>query len=201
VEILPVVRAPLSFPDITEGFWAKPYIDALTARGVMSGLPDGSFAPSRPMTRAELATQVANGFAIAPEKPAKAFTDVPVDYWAQATIAEAVQSGFMTGYPEGDFRPTQTVPRLQVWLALAAGLSLPKPTATDTDRLLQQYPDQAEIPAWARDAVAAAIEAGIITAPAAPNNPLRPNEPATRAEVTTIIYRALAYMGKVEPLP
>jgi hypothetical protein len=165
----------------------------------MNGLPNGTFDPNRPMTRAELAVQVANGFAIAAQKPARTFPDVPADYWATAPITKAVQTGFMTGYPEGDFRPNQTVPRLQVLLALAAGLSLPAPNTPDP--FLQQYQDQTAIPGWARPSVAAVIAADIITTSPRTQNQLRPNDPATRAEVAAIMYRTLVYMGKVEPLP
>ncbi|MEM9769950.1 MAG: S-layer homology domain-containing protein, partial [Cyanobacteria bacterium P01_D01_bin.71] len=58
------VRSPLSFTDVADAYWAKPYIDALTARDVLNGLPDGTFAPDRPLSRAELATQVAKAFAV-----------------------------------------------------------------------------------------------------------------------------------------
>lgn len=198
-ENLPVMRSPLAFTDVPKGFWARPYIDALTARGVLNGLPEGRFEPNRPITRAELAVQLANAFALNPKQVNKVFIDVPNDYWASAKIQKAVTMGFMTGYPEGDFRPEQTLPRLQILLALSAGLSLPAANAPET--LLSQYQDADAIPAWAREQVAAAIAAGLITPAATTGNLLRPNEPATRAEVAALIYSALAYMGKVEALP
>lgn len=196
------IRSPLPFPDVPNGYWAKPYIDALTARGVLNGLPDGTFNPNRPMTRAELAVQVAKAFEIqADPAGTKVFSDVGESYWAAATIRESVSSGFMTGYPDGFFLPEQTVPRVQVLTTLVTGLSLSPPPAMETDRLLQQYSDQAAIPDWAREKVAAAIQAGIISPSPDTALQLRPNEPATRAEVATLIYNALAYMGVVAEDP
>ncbi|MDB9528871.1 S-layer homology domain-containing protein [Oscillatoria sp. CS-180] len=197
---LPVIRAPLTFADVPEGYWAKPYIDALTARGVLNGLPNGTYAPKRPMTRAEFAAQIANAFDIESQTISKTFKDVPEGYWAADTIDEAVTTGFMTGYPENTFQPKKTVPRLEVLTALATGLSLPQ--ATTPSALLQSYSDQAAIPAWAREQVASTVAVDIIRPSSTANDTaLRPREPATRAEVAVLIYNALAYMGQVEPIP
>jgi len=193
------LRSPLAFVDVGENYWAKPYIDALTARGVLTGLPDGTFAPDRPLSRAELATQIANAFAMPPQDSFPSFADLPADYWATETIQAAVAMGFMSGYPDGEFRPTQNVSRLQVLVALAAGLSLPETTVSQQQ--LQQYADWQTIPPWARQPVGAALEAGIIRPGADTEQRLRPNDPATRAEVATLIYAALVYLGNVEALP
>ena len=184
--------------DVADDYWAKPYIDALTARGVLNGLPDGSFAPNRPLTRAELAVQVAQAFEVEPQTASTGFVDVPTDYWAAATINESVALGFMTGYPDRTFQPNQVVPRLQVLVTLATGLSLPKPPGSEA--LLQGYIDQNAIPTWGRDQVAAAIAASLITPAATADSQLRPGDPATRAEVAALIHSALVYMGKVEPV-
>jgi hypothetical protein len=197
-ERLPVTRSALPFTDVPEGYWAKPYIDALTARGVLNGLPEGGFEPNRPMTRAELAAQVTNAFDFEPVRVNKAFQDVAADDWAHDPIQQAFTRGFMTGYPEGDFRPNETVSRQQVVVALATGLSLPTPDAPDT--WLQSYADQGDIPAWAREQVAAAIAAQLIAASPVTNNRFRPRDAVTRAEVATLVYNALVYMGQVEPI-
>lgn len=195
---LPIVREPLSFTDVPEGHWAKPYIDVLTAREVLNGLPDGSFAPDRPMTRSELAVQVANAFDMETKADAPAFTDISEDYWAAATIDEAVTTGFMKGYPGNIFRPEQTVPRVQVLVTLATGLSLGEVTSPET--VLQAYQDTAAVPAWATGKVASTIASDILAASPDGNAQLRPEDAATRAEVAVMLHRALVYLGQVEPI-
>lgn len=192
-------RSPVSFTDVPDTYWAKPYIDALTARNILNGLPNGTFAPERLLSRAELATQVAQAFVVPERNEGKNFRDLAPNYWATDPINQAVARGFMTGYPAGDFRPEQTVPRLQVLVTLATGLGVPPATANSPQ--LQSYPDWQTIPAWARPQIAAAIQAGIIEAAPDSNRRLRPNEPATRAEVAVMIYRSLVYLGNVEALP
>jgi nanoRNase/pAp phosphatase (c-di-AMP/oligoRNAs hydrolase) len=85
-----------------------------------------------------------------------------------------------------------------VLVALSTGLSLPE--TNQPEQLIGQYQDAAAVPDWAREQVASAIAAGIISPSATTNDLLRPNAPATRAEVAALIYSALAYMGKVQPL-
>ncbi len=196
---LPVVRSPLTFADVDNTLWAKPYIDALTARGVLNGLPEGLYAPNRPMTRAELAVQLTRAFDLAAIAPAQRapFWDVSADFWGAAPIQEAVNMGFMTGYPEGDFRPSQTVSRVELFTALATGLNLVVPP--HSAQTLKDYADFGEIPFWAQDKVAAVRAAGIISPSSSQAARLRPHDPATRAEVAALIYNTLAYMGKVEP--
>ena len=197
-DAVPLQREPLTFPDVPDNYWAKPFIDDLTARGILNGLPDGSYAPDRPMTRAELAVQVAQAFEIEARQDAQTFSDIPDNYWAIETIDEAVTTGFMKGYPEGIFRPDQTVPRVQVLVAIATGLALPASPSPDT--VLQAYQDQAEIPEWARGKVASAVEADLINIAADSEAQLRANEAATRAEVAVILHRSLVYLGKVDPI-
>lgn len=192
-------RSPLVFTDVADGYWAKPYIDALTARGVLTGLPDGTFAPDRFLSRAELAAQVANAFDTPLTNTGKAFNDLSVDYWATEPIDQAVRRGFMTGYPDGNFRPEAQVSRLQVLVTLATGLALPE--TTESQRQLQRYQDWEAVPTWARQSVGAAMQAGIVGPSPEAQNLLRPQDPATRAEVAALVYAALVYLGEVGALP
>ena len=192
------LRDPLVFSDLPDDHWGKPYIDSLTALGILNGFPDGSYAPDRPMTRAELAVQVAQAFDLESTLPAETFTDVPEGYWAASTIEEAVTTGFMKGYPNSVFQPDQTVPRVQVLVTLATGLTLPD--ASTPENTLQQYNDQTAIPEWARTKVASAVNSGLIGVASDDSIDMRPNAPATRAEVAAMLHSALVYLGKVEPI-
>ena len=55
-----VEKVPLTkFPDVKAGHWAESSIKAASDAGIMKGLPDGTFAPDKPVTRAEMAVIVA----------------------------------------------------------------------------------------------------------------------------------------------
>lgn len=184
-----------AFSDVPTSYWAAPYIVELTRRGILQGFPDGTFQPNKPITRAEFAGIVSKAFDKPGVQQSLAFGDLPTNYWAKGAIDEAVQTGFLNGYPGRIFRPGQTIPLAQLQVALATGLNLKSGSGT----ALAKYEDANEVPKWATDKVAAAVEAGLVTNyPDA--NKLTPNRGATRADAAALIYEALANEGTVEKI-
>ncbi|MEO0491479.1 MAG: S-layer homology domain-containing protein [Cyanobacteria bacterium J06659_2] len=189
---------PIEFSDVPTNYWATNFIDALTGRQMMSGYNDGTFRPDVPVTRAELASQIEAVFRAQSRQNAIAFSDINADYWASGKIQSAVETGFMSGYPEGDFKPDQAVPRVQVFVALASGLGLDSPA--DADAIVSRYEDADAIPDWAISQIAAATQSGLVVN--YPNrDQLQPERPATRAEVAAIMTRALVFTGQMEDQP
>ncbi|WP_435923010.1 bacterial Ig-like domain-containing protein [Paenibacillus sp. DYY-L-2] len=118
--------------------------------------------------------------------PARMFTDV-TGHWAEASIREAISLGFINGYPDGTFKPNGAVTRAEFAVMLAKALKL-----ADADGNAASEPvaftDQVEIRPWARDAVAMAINAGIIEG--YEDGSFRPSGNVTRAEMVTMLARA-----------
>ena len=56
--------AVASFPDVGTGFWAFQEIEALAAAGITQGFPDGTFRPTDPVTRAQMATFLARALGL-----------------------------------------------------------------------------------------------------------------------------------------
>ena len=191
--------ATVTFSDVPPQHWAQTFITGLAAKKIVSGFPDSNnFQPDEPVTRAQLARYIEGAFDRPKKAEAVQFPDIPENYWATSAIDEAVSTGFMKGYAEGNFQPTQEIPRVQALVALATGLEL-KPSVPP-DQTLERFQDRDQIPDWAKSQVAAATEAGLVV-----NYPdlqaLQPNQPATRAEVAAMIYQALVRLGKVEEAP
>lgn len=192
------ITQPIKFLDVPDDFWARPYIDALSARSIITGFAGKYFRPTQPVTRAEFATLLQEAFNINPPQiAANKFKDVPSDFWATPAIDLATKSRFLKGYPGDVFRPEQEISRAQALVALASGLNLA--TKSSPTQTLQSYQDAAQIPKYATEKIAAATEAGLVV-----NHPnpklLNPNGAATRAEVAAIIYQALVRSGRVEPI-
>ncbi|NJO44025.1 MAG: S-layer homology domain-containing protein [Cyanobacteria bacterium CRU_2_1] len=191
VVVLPA-QAQTTFSDVSSDYWANRFIQELASRGVISGFPDGTFRPNDPVTRAQFAAMVRQAFRHSAIRDSVSFTDVSSDYWAAAAIREAYTTGFLTGYPDGDFRPDENIPRAQVLVSLSNGLGYG--ANGSVDEVLRSYSDANAIPDWARSSIAAATEAQIVV-----NYPnvqtLSPNRPATRAEVAAFIYQSLVSTG------
>ncbi|WP_315787976.1 fasciclin domain-containing protein [Fischerella sp. JS2] len=197
----PSPGAEVNFSDVAPDFWARPFIQALAQRNIITGFPNGTFRPQQPVERAEFATMIAKAFEQNQVRQLgeSGFTDVPGDYWAASEIQEAFQTGFMVGYGGTLFFPEQPIPRAQAITALANGLRL-SPNGTPANILRSYYQDAGWIPAYAINPIAAATQANIVV-----NYPnvkaLNPLRNLTRAEAAALLYQALVRQGKIEPLP
>jgi hypothetical protein len=194
---LPAQAQTASFSDVSSDYWANGFIQALANRGVLSGFPDGSFRPNEPVTRAQYAAMVRQAFRKSPARPAVSFTDVSDSYWAIAAIREAYTTGFMSGYPEGNFLPDANISRAEVLVSLSNGLGYS--ANSNVNGILQTYVDANTIQDWARPSIAAATDKKIVV-----NYPkveaLNPNLQATRAEVAAFIYQAIVSQGNTSAI-
>ena len=180
---------PSTFSDIDK-HWAKTCILELDQRHLISGYPDGSFRPEATITRAEFAALVRWTF---PDSKRSAnsitFSDVPNNHWAKDAIQFAYQTGFMSGYPNSLFKPEQAIPRVEALVALTNGLKFSTP-AKPKEILLKYFEDAGQIPSYAVGAIAAATQNRLVV-----NYPnvkqFKPNQNATRGEVTAFICQAL----------
>jgi S-layer homology domain len=121
----PAWAAP--FPD-TENHWANPFISRLVEQDIIAGYPDGTFKPDRSVNRDEFAALVRQAFNEKQERQiasGSVYRDVPEGYWASNAIKEAYEMGFMSGYPNGYFRPNQAVSRTEAIVALIRVLDPP----------------------------------------------------------------------------
>ncbi len=163
------------------GHWALDKINELVALGCISGYPDGTFRPDHTITRAEFATVLVKAFRFE-QKGGKVFNDTAA-HWAKGYIAAAADNGVVNGYDNGSFGPDDLITREQmaVMIVKAARLS---PTAVKTS-----FADSGHISGWAGEALSAAAHNGIIGG--YPDNTVRPQGSATRAEAVTVMVNAL----------
>lgn len=192
----PAGGAQTAFKDVPAGYWAKGYIEALASQNIIAGFPDGTFKPNEPVTRAQFATIISKALSPAGKRQAIAFKDVPSNFWASAAIQSAYQGQYVSGYPDGTYKPQQQIPRVQALVSLANGLGL----NTDNQNALSFYTDATQIPKYATGSVAAATTRQLVI-----NYPtlkqLNPNREATRAEVAALVYQALVSAGRAQAIP
>lgn len=107
------VEEPLSFNDIRKGHWATNYIQSVTVNGYFSGYEDGSFRPDAAVTRGELAAVMARFLKLEVSAPATAHFKDTSGYWAADTIEALFNGKFLTGYPDGSFKPKKEITRVE----------------------------------------------------------------------------------------
>ena len=99
------------FSDVSRGDWYAPYVAFAQKYGIASGYPDGTFRPEQPVSRAELVKLLSSYFEVS--GGTAAFPDVAAGYWAAGVISFAAQQGWVSGYPDGTFRPDAPVGRAE----------------------------------------------------------------------------------------
>ncbi|WP_102273759.1 5'-nucleotidase C-terminal domain-containing protein [Cytobacillus massiliigabonensis] len=110
----------------------------------------------------------------------KQFSDVKGDFWAFKEIYSLVDSGVISGYEDGTFKPSTAIIRGQAANLLTKALKLPIPTD------LKAFSDVSEKSSFAHGA-AAAKQAGIFTGS---NNKFGAADVLTREQMATVLVRA-----------
>ena len=185
-------RSATQFSDLGN-HWGAKFIQELVNRNLISGFPDNTFQPEANITRAQYAAIIAKTFDLPRQVGASSgsFRDVPSDFWAVDAIRKAATMGFISGFPDGTFRPQQNLTRIQALVSVVNGLGL----KGGNPNILVFYSDRAQIPSYATDAVATATQRRLVVN-YPQTNQLQPMRTITRAEVAALIYQALVSSGQ-----
>ena len=150
----------------------------------IAGYPDGTVAPNRPITRAEVA---AIFYRILRDDGREeiwttkcSYSDVPAQSWYTSQVATLTNGGILAGYKDGTFRPQQYITRAE--FATIAALFFHAPEV-EGDAFTDIYDS------WARDYINRAAKLGLISG--YEDGTFRPQNQITRAEVMEIINNVL----------
>lgn len=145
--IQPVYPAIPDFSDVPASSPYYGFIEAAYQKGFINGVAPGRFGPFDLLTRAQIAkievTALGDGtLALQNQTAPTGFTDdLQIPSWARGYIYEAVKLGLVSGYPNGTFKPGQTLTTLDegfflnqyAAIAKVAGGSAVSVTASATD--------------------------------------------------------------------
>ena len=116
----------MPYKDIHENDWYAYAVTFMSEKKLVSGYPDGTFKPNAPITRAEFAS-IASRFDSLVDKADLKFSDVSKNHWAYKVICSAEAKGWISGYPDGTFKPEKNITRAEV--------------VSSTNRILNRYAD------------------------------------------------------------
>ncbi len=178
-----------NFPDIQK-HWAKTWIERAVKEGIVTGYPNGTFQPDRPLSRAEFSTILVKASKLAGVDAVLPFKDVPKAYWGYEFIQKAYAKGWIAGFPDGTFQPDKPVNREQ------AAVILTKKMEAETRGVAYQIPyanvlDKNNISEWAFTQVAWLMQESIIKGTT--NKTFLPQKPLTRAEAVVMLLNVLDY--------
>ncbi len=189
VRAVPVSSPGVSFEDAALCEQAAA-IEAMAARGIITGYTDGTFKPDRHLTRAEFCAMVTAALGLEPGT-GNAFTDT-TGHWAAGRISTAAKYGIVAGVGGGRFAPENTITKQEAATMVAAaaalcGMQIAYDDAAIRD-VLAPFSDYVNVIQWARKYLAFCYSNGILDDSEMEIDPLRQ---VTRAEVAQMLFNLL----------
>ena len=172
-----------AFSDVQPDDWFYGNVMDAANNGYVSGYEDGTFKPTKAITRAEFAAMIANVMGYEADNSVDpAFKDVQAGSWANGAIAFCAERGIISGYDDGTFKPNQTISRQEAASILKNAFNL-------TGNSGELFPDDSAIAGWAKENVYAVKHSGLMKGDAG-TGMFRPTSTITRAEAASIQMNA-----------
>lgn len=105
------LTADNEFSDVSDGQWHNKAISTMAKLGIVKGRRADRFDPDASITRAEFAAICAR-FNTKPIENSGSFSDIS-GHWAENEIERAAAFGWISGYPDGTFRPDARITRAE----------------------------------------------------------------------------------------
>lgn len=105
------LTADNEFSDVSDGQWHNKAVSTMAKLGIVKGRRADSFDPNASITRAEFAAICAR-FSTRTVENSGSFSDIS-GHWAENEIERAAAFGWISGYPDGTFRPDARITRAE----------------------------------------------------------------------------------------
>ena len=175
------------FRDTPMSYWAIEPIALAVTLEMVKGYPDGKFYPDKGITRAELVTLLVRTLdkaeaTLIPYGENKIFKDVFPKHWAAKEINYGSVIRYITGYPDGTFKPNKVLTRAEGITILARYGNL------EEERFYagSPFPDLPK-DFWANKNILSAKKAGLLKY--LEGKEFKPKAAFTRAEACEVLYR------------
>ena len=182
------------FTDITEEYkFAETAIHELSKRGIIGGIGDGKYDPQGSLTRAQFCRIMVEALGYEQKEYKGDFTDVKANDWFASYVQTAVDAGLFNGYPDGSFKPNQTIIRQEI--AAVAGSGAVESGVVSQEKMAKfvmeksNYTDKDLVPTWAANKVAWLEAQGVFVDVAA--DKFEPVKAVNRAEAAVIVHNTL----------
>ena len=179
----------LPFTDVTPEDWFYDAVRYVYGNGIMTGIQPTVFDPVAELSRAQFTVTLyrMNG---QPEVTNKnIFADVSDGTWYTDAVLWANSVGIVNGYRTGDFGPADSITREQMAVMMYRYAQF-KGCDVSESAEFSKFTDAASVSGYAKDAMAWAVGAGILTGKDG-GTKLDPQGEASRAECAVILKRFL----------
>ena len=133
------LTADNGFSDVSDGQWHNKAISTMAKLGIVKGRRADSFDPDASITRAEFAAICAR-FNTKSVENSGSFSDIS-GHWAENEIERAAAFGWISGYPDGTFRPDARITRAEAMTMINRVLCRMPQDEKDLLRTMVVWPD------------------------------------------------------------
>lgn len=176
----------------TDSYYYESVVN-LSSRGIINGYADGTFKPNQPVTREHAALMLVNSLQLSTSNVKDPnFLDISKNHLYYKQIAALVDAGIFSGFEDKTFRPKEQLSRGHMAAILTKAYELSTEGSTTMTFPFTDVSNSA----WYKDAVEQLyrlkITSGITSTTFGPNNPV------TRGQLATFIYKSESASFKVE---
>lgn len=184
------IKHPTPFYDVCRSDWYYDAVNFVVEEGLFAGMSEHEFGPASVMSRAMVMTVFYN-LAGCPKREmdqaTAAFADVQEGVWFTPYVRWAATQGITAGTGPDTFSPDLKINREQMVLLLYAFSIGYLDLELDERADLAAFEDKDSISAWAQDAMAWAVEMGIVESVYPDRMVLNPRGDADRATVAMML--------------
>ena len=178
--------AAKAFDDVANDAWYKDSVAYVSENDIMTGVGEKKFDPDGTVTIGMLVTILYRMEGSPATDAAQPFQDVAAGSYYEKAVIWAANAGIVSGYSESIFGPGDPVTREQTSTILCRYTNA-KGYDVSAKASLSAYEDEGTISAYAKDAMAWAVQASLIQGMG--EQTLAPKGQTTRAQMAAIITR------------
>ena len=199
----------LKFDDMQGYAWAEKFVEDTSAKGLISGYPDGTFRPGSPVTRIESLIMISNLYSkseidVTYKNNISKYNDrldnAKIEDWAKPYVVFALEKKIIPNKDEmiaalvdSNTKKSITAKRFEICVFLVRGLGLEGEINKDATL---SYKDNDSIIKEARPYVELLQRKGVLSKEGDGTGYFKPNNTVTRAETAVMLSNAYKYSQK-----
>lgn len=183
-----------TFSDMDGFDWAVDATDKLSESGIIGGIGNGKFEPSRGVTREEFVKMICGGFGFDAETAqiSESFDDVKSTDWFFGYVSKAAELNIVKGITNSHFGSGEYVTRQDAATIISRAFDACGKSIANNGEL--SFEDSDEISDYAKAAVSSLCGIGVLNGTG--DNHFEPARNLNRAEAAVIVYRSINNLNK-----
>lgn len=181
------------YSDVTPAHWGYDAINRVSATNWFKGYPDGTFKPDKSISREEVMKVIVTFLGLELKTKPSSYYDVSDSRWSSPYIeaGKLLFPKIVTYNGQSPFQPDAPIKREDVMYALVIAKKYNNEVTFVDQSVLNMFDDANSISANLKPYVALAVNIGLV---AGKGSSIGAQDPLTRAEFATLLYRA-TYIG------